>query len=125
MTTDPRAALDRLVAALEAHLAAAQQRHGDDDPAVAAAYDTLADAFDTYDESLFEAYGETTPFDLFDDDDDDELDDEDEDEEEEDDEDDEADDPEDLDPDDLELDDFDDHVDDELEDSLAKPPPTA
>ncbi len=116
MTTDPRAALDRLVAALEAHLAAAQQRHGDDDPAVAAAYDTLADAFDTYDESLFEAYGETTPFDLFDDEDDEELDD--------DDEDDEGDDPEDLDPDDLELDDFDDHVDDELEDSLAKPPPT-
>jgi hypothetical protein len=131
MTTDPRAALDRLVAALEAHLAAAQQRHGDDDPAVAAAYDTLADAFDTYDESLFEAYGETTPFDLFDDDDDDLDEDDDDDDDDDDDPDDEdddsadgeqGDDVDDLDPDDLELDDFDDHVDDELEESLAQPP---
>jgi hypothetical protein len=112
MTTDPRAALDRLVAALEAHLAAAQQRHGDDDPAVAAAYDTLADAFDTYDESLFEAYGDD------DGDDDDDPDDEDDDSADGE----QGDDVDDLDPDDLELDDFDDHVDDELEESLAQPP---
>lgn len=77
MTTDPRAALDRLVAALEAHLAAAAGRRGDNDPAVARAYDTLADAFDTYDEALFEAYQETTPFELYDEDEDDLDDDED------------------------------------------------
>ncbi|MFN0285141.1 MAG: primosomal protein [Kineosporiaceae bacterium] len=84
MTTDPRAALDRLVAALEAHLGAASRRHGEADPAVVAAYQTLADAFETYDEALYTAYDEVTPFVLYDDaedeaDDDDEDDDEDED----------------------------------------------
>lgn len=111
MTTDPRAALDRLVAALEAHLAAAQQRRGDDDPAVARAYDTLADAFDTYDEALYLAHGETTPFELFDDDDDeDDLDEDDLDDDEDDDDDLDDDD---LDPDSLTGNDFDDHVDDD------------
>lgn len=139
MTTDPRAALERLVAALEAHLTAAQQRSGDDDPAVVAAYDTLADAFETYDEALFQVYGETTPFDLYDDedvpdeeldddldedddgDDEDDLDDDVDDEEDDEDIDDEDgdedvdDDDDDIDPDDLELDDFDDHVSEDLE----------
>jgi hypothetical protein len=67
MTTDPRAALDRLVAALEAHLNAASRRHGEADPAVVAAYQTLADAFETYDEALYTAYDEVTPFVLYDD----------------------------------------------------------
>jgi hypothetical protein len=87
MTTDPRAALDRLVAALEAHLHAASRRHGEADPAVVAAYQTLADAFETYDEALYTAYDEVTPFVLYDDaedadddEDDDDLDDEDDDE---------------------------------------------
>jgi hypothetical protein len=82
MTTDPRAALDRLVAALEAHLQAAGRRHGEADPAVVAAYQTLADAFETYDEALYTAYDEVTPFVLYDDaeDADDEDDDEDDDE---------------------------------------------
>ena len=76
-STDPRAALDRLVAALEAHLQAASRRHGEADPAVVAAYQTLADAFETYDESLYTAYDEVTPFVLYDDEaDDDEDDDE-------------------------------------------------
>jgi hypothetical protein len=66
MSTDPRAALDRLVAALEAHLVAAQQRRGERDPAVEAAYRTLADAFETYDEALYDAYDEITPFVLYD-----------------------------------------------------------
>jgi hypothetical protein len=97
MTTDPRAALDRLIAALEAHLQAAGRRHGEADPAVVAAYQTLADAFETYDEALYTAYDEVTPFILYDDaadeeedeegeeDEDEEEDDEDEDEDEEDD----------------------------------------
>lgn len=67
MTTDPRAALDRLVAALEAHLQAAERRHGENDPAVVAAYTTLADAFETYDEALMDAFDEVTPFVLYDD----------------------------------------------------------
>ncbi len=78
MTSDPRAALDRLVAALEAHLQAAGRRTGEADPAVVAAYQTLADAFETYDESLYAAYDEVTPFVLYEDAedaDDDELDD--------------------------------------------------
>ena len=107
MTTDPRAALDRLVSALEAHLAAAGQRRGTDDPAVIRAYDILADAFETYDQSLYEAYDETTPFELYD-----------EDEDEDDDQDD--DDVVDLDEDDLVTDDFDDHVDEELEQTLNR-----
>ncbi len=67
MTTEPRAALDRLIAALEAHLDAASKRAGEADPAVVAAYQTLADAFETYDESLYDAFDEVTPFVLYDD----------------------------------------------------------
>jgi hypothetical protein len=66
MTTEPRAALDRLMAALEAHLAAAGRRQGEADPAVVAAYQTLADAFEEYDEALYDAYDEVTPFVLYD-----------------------------------------------------------
>jgi len=116
MTTDPRAALDRLVEAMEAHLAASAARHGPSDPAVARAYDTLADAFETYDEALYAAYEETTPFDLYDEDDED--DDEDDDDPGSGDEDDEE--VVDIDEDDLAAtDDFDDHVDDELEERLG------
>jgi hypothetical protein len=81
MTTEPRAALDRLIAALEAHLAAASRRQGEADPAVVAAYQTLADAFEEYDEALYDAFDEVTPFVLYDEaedaaeDDDEELDD--------------------------------------------------
>ena len=100
MTSDPRAALDRLIAALEAHLQAAGRRHGEADPAVVAAYQTLADAFETYDDALYDTYDEVTPFVLVD-----ETDDEDED-----------DDEDDLDEDDL-VDDLDDDLeDDDLED---------
>lgn len=71
MTTHPRAALDRLVAALEAHLSASEHRRGERDPAVEAAYRTLADAFETYDDALYDAHGEVTPFELYDDQEDD------------------------------------------------------
>jgi len=102
------------VVSLEAHLEAASRRHGEADPAVVAAYQTLADAFETYDESLYTAYDEVTPFVLYDDaedeaDEDDDLDeddddDDDDDEEDEDEEEDEDDDVDDEDP-------FDDQVD--------------
>ena len=115
MTTDPRAALDRLVEALEAHLAASAARRGPSDAGVARAYDILADAFETYDEALYAAYEETTPFDLYDEDEDEEPDDEEDDDLRED-----LGDVEDVDEDDLAVtDDFDDHVDDELEERLG------
>src|SRR3954453_13677385 len=67
MTTEPRAALDRLIAALEAHLSAAAGRQGEADPAVVSAYQVLADAFEAYDEALYDAFDEVTPFVLYDD----------------------------------------------------------
>jgi hypothetical protein len=72
MTVDPRAALDRLIAALEAHYNAVAARHGDDDPAVDDAYDVLADAFEVYDDALGTVHGEATPFYLAEEDDEDE-----------------------------------------------------
>ncbi|HWS57568.1 MAG TPA: primosomal protein [Actinotalea sp.] len=67
MTVDPRAALDRLLAALEAHFHAVSTRRGDDDPAVDDAYDVLADAFEVYDDAMVRVHGETLPFFLADD----------------------------------------------------------
>ena len=101
MTTEPRAALDRLIAALEAHLAAAGRRQGEADPAVVSAYQTLADAFEEYDEALYDAFDEVTPFVLYDEAEDAADDDEDEDDE--------------LDEDDDDADD--DDADDDLEDT--------
>ncbi len=73
MADDPRAALDRMVAALEAHLGACERRRGDDDPAVESTFRALADAFEHYDDALYNAYDEVVPFVLDDggDDDDD------------------------------------------------------
>ncbi|MBL0887832.1 primosomal protein [Myceligenerans indicum] len=83
MTADPRAALDRLVAALEAHYNAVATRRSDDDPAVDDAYDVLADAYEVYEDALATRFGEVTPFylaeDVEDEDEDDDAGDEDED----------------------------------------------
>jgi hypothetical protein len=92
MTVDPRAALDRLQASLEAHFHAVSTRRADDDPAVDDAYDVLADAFEVYEDSLARVHTETLPFGLLDESDDDDEDDEDDD---------------DLDEDDLDSDDID------------------
>lgn len=62
MSVDPRAALDRFVAALEAHFHAVTIRRGGEDPRVDEAYYVLADAFEVYDDALSETYGEATPF---------------------------------------------------------------
>ena len=77
MTVDPRGALADLVAAFERHLEASASKRGEDDPTVIASYDDLADAFASYDEALLQAYGEMTPLDIYDgdDEDDEELDD--------------------------------------------------
>ncbi|GAA0290755.1 primosomal protein [Kineococcus aurantiacus] len=91
MTPDPRAALARLVATLEDHLAAAANRRGETDPAVADAYQRVADAFEAYEEALYDAYDEVTPFVLYDDVEDERDDDEEEDDEDDDESDDESD----------------------------------
>lgn len=71
MATDPQAALDRLFAAFTAHLHAVAGARDGDAPAVIDAADTLMDAFDTYDEALYDAYEVDTPFVVYDGDDDD------------------------------------------------------
>lgn len=79
MSTDPRMALEALVAAFSEHLVAAQNSRGEDDPAVEAAFFSIADAFEAYEDALYAATGEVTPLEVFEDeddeDDDEELDD--------------------------------------------------
>jgi len=75
MSIDPRVALQSLTSALEEHLAAAASKRGDGDPAVEAAFFAVADAFEVYDDSLYEAYGEVTPLEVLDEDDDEDDDD--------------------------------------------------
>lgn len=65
MSADPRAALAQLVTAFERHLEASSTRRGEDDPAVVAAYEDLADAFEAYDGALYDAFGEMTPLDIY------------------------------------------------------------
>ncbi|WP_299305307.1 DNA primase [uncultured Brachybacterium sp.] len=105
MNTDPRSALAALIAALERHYEAAAGSRGDDDPALESATERLANAFDTYDDALFDAYDVATPLIVFDDDDgdedeDDDFDDLDDFEDDEDDEDEDEDDDEDYEDDD-------------------------
>ena len=97
MTTDPSAALEDFLSSVREHFAASAHRTSDTDPRVEAAYMALADAFEIYEDSLYTTYGEVTPFELFDDiqddrDDDDDFDDEDDDDDDFDDEDDDEDD---------------------------------
>ena len=79
MPIDPRVALQRFTDALEEHLAASRARRGENDPTVVEAYRRVADAFDAYDEALMDAFGEVTPLEVYEgDEDDDDLDDDDE-----------------------------------------------
>lgn len=71
MPTDPRVALQRFTDALEEHLAASRGRRSENDPTVVDAYQRVADAFDAYDEALMDAYGEVTPLEIYDGDEDD------------------------------------------------------
>lgn len=98
MATDPRDALNRLIAAFEHHFDIAQAGDRIDARTLEAAEERLRDAFFTYDDQLFTQYGAELPFDLVEDDD---LDDEDYED------DDEGDDDEDVDEDDLAEDDDD------------------
>lgn len=92
MSIDPRAALSALTTALEEHLVAASARRGEEDPIVEATFLGIIDAFEAYEEALFDAFDEVTPLviygedDGFDDDSDEDDDDEDDDSDDEDDE---------------------------------------
>ncbi|WP_120520195.1 hypothetical protein [Arthrobacter celericrescens] len=68
MSIDPRVALQSLTAALEEHLVAASARRGEGDPTVEAAFFAVADAFEVYEDALYEAYTEVTPLQVFDED---------------------------------------------------------
>lgn len=65
MTVDPRAALEKLTVALERHLEAASSSRDPDHPMVMAAAQDLAEAFDEYDEALFEATEVATPLAIY------------------------------------------------------------
>ncbi len=59
-----RAAAEAVKAAIDRHLAAIENRAGEDDPAVLAAFDSLAAAAEAYDELLYDTYDEVTPFEV-------------------------------------------------------------
>jgi hypothetical protein len=75
MATDPRAALDRFLAALEEHHLAVSTAQDPDSPRVEAATSTLREAFVTYDDALYRAYEIDLPLEEIDDDYDDDDDD--------------------------------------------------
>ncbi|GAA4659235.1 hypothetical protein [Arthrobacter cryoconiti] len=81
MSIDPRAALTALTTALEEHLVAASARRGEEDPIVEATFLGIIDAFEVYEEALFDAFDEVTPLVIYGGDDEDDYDDGDDDDE--------------------------------------------
>lgn len=73
MSIDSRTELTRLLDALEAHLTAVVNRTGEHDSAVDEAYVEIANAFEAYEDALFEAYNEVTPLSVYGDEDEDDL----------------------------------------------------
>src|SRR5690625_6246579 len=69
MTTDPRAALDRFIAALEAHFEIASSVQDPASPAVDDAASAVEDAFFTYDDALYTSYEVEVPLEAYGDDD--------------------------------------------------------
>ncbi len=69
MATDPRDALNRLVAAFEHHFDVAQAGDQMDARILEDAEERLRDAFFTYDDELFTRYGTELPFDIVEDED--------------------------------------------------------
>lgn len=61
MSSDARMALEALTTALNEHLVAAQNKRGEDDPAVEAAFFAVADAFEAYEDALYADTEEVTP----------------------------------------------------------------
>jgi hypothetical protein len=71
MSTDPRVALSVLISCLEEHLSAVSGKRGAQDASISAAFLAVADAFEEYEDSLYEAYEEFLPLTITDEDDDD------------------------------------------------------
>ncbi len=69
MSIDPRAALSALTTALEEHMVAASARRGEEDPIVEATFLGIIDAFEAYEEALFDAFDEVTPLVIYGEDD--------------------------------------------------------
>ncbi len=66
MAIDPRVALQSFSGALEEDLAASASRRGEDDPAVEAAFSSIMETFEAYEDALYDAYGEVTPLVIYD-----------------------------------------------------------
>src|SRR5687767_11745117 len=62
MSTDVRAAAERLKSAIDRHLEACIDKGGEEDPKVQAAYDALREAAESYDDLLFDSFDEVTPW---------------------------------------------------------------
>ena len=69
MSTDPRTELTRLLDALETHLDAVTPRAREHDPVIDEAYVEIANAFEAYENALFEVHNEVTPLSVYGDDD--------------------------------------------------------
>ncbi len=65
MANDPRAALDRLIAAFEAHYQAAAAAQDPDAVSVVRSAETLEDAFLTYDDALMTSFDVDVPLDTY------------------------------------------------------------
>jgi hypothetical protein len=66
MATEPRLALQQLIAALERHFEAMSSKRSDDDPAVSHSYEVLKESFLDYEEAVDERFEEWLPFELAD-----------------------------------------------------------
>lgn len=62
MSVDPNYALQVFIARLENHLEVISTSRGATDATVDAAFGVLADAFEAYDDALYDKYGELLPF---------------------------------------------------------------
>lgn len=62
MSSQVRAAAKALKAAIDAHLVACEAKTVEEDPTIQRAYDELRDAAEAYDDALFDAFKEVTPF---------------------------------------------------------------
>ncbi|MGO2079133.1 hypothetical protein [Glutamicibacter arilaitensis] len=62
MSTEPSFALQALIARLEQHLAIVSQSRGAGEASIDEAFGALADAFEDYEEALYDQYSELLPF---------------------------------------------------------------
>ena len=62
MSSDVRAAAELFKSAIDRHLEACADKGSERDPTVFAAFDALREAAETYEDALYDAYDEVTPF---------------------------------------------------------------